>query len=114
MISLRAANVGSPVEPARRSPLRRALAIIGRAGRRAVVPPQIELDRPLTDCSECGEDHVCPVEWDEVDDAHWWIRLRCADCESCREVVLADEDAAELGRLLTAQVAMIDEAAGRL
>jgi hypothetical protein len=27
--------------------------------------------------AEPGSDFVVPVDWEEADDTHWWIRLRC-------------------------------------
>ena len=32
-----------------------------------------------------------PVWWEEADDEHWHMLLRCAQCETYRDVVVGDE-----------------------
>jgi uncharacterized Zn finger protein len=64
----------------------RALRLV-RALRRGGRP------RPLVDCEHCGRDFVSPVEWHELDDARWWVRVRCGECGRAREVVIDDEQA---------------------
>ena len=44
----------------------------------------------LTICRGCGSGYVIPTDWSEQGDAAWWIRLRCGECESVREVVVSD------------------------
>jgi hypothetical protein len=68
----------------------------------------------LIECLNCRTDHVCPVDWDEVGDAHWWIRLRCGACGVWREVVTTDEEAAALDRALSRQTATIARALEQL
>jgi hypothetical protein len=67
----------------------------------------------LVDCVACRLDFVCPVAWEETDDTHWWIRLRCGACGASREIVIADEEAAVLERALDEQVASIRDALAR-
>src|SRR4051812_11978337 len=54
------------------------------SGRRSPAAP----DGRLIDCVACGTDYVCAVDWEETDDVHWWIRLRCGVCGTVREVVV--------------------------
>jgi len=37
-------------------------------------------------CRVCHEDYVVPVWWEEIDDECWHMLLRCAQCETYREV----------------------------
>ena len=32
-------------------------------------------------CPECEQSLVYPVEWDEADETHWEVALRCPNCE---------------------------------
>jgi hypothetical protein len=43
---------------------------------------------------------VCVIDFEEDDDRHWWIRLRCGDCDVWRDVIASDAEAAELDRAL--------------
>jgi hypothetical protein len=53
----------------------------------------------------CGSDRTCIVEAEEEDERHWWIRLRCAECEVWRDVIATDAQAQALDRaLMTAEV----------
>jgi hypothetical protein len=45
----------------------------------------------LHQCCLCRADSVVPVAWDEADDDHWHMLLRCAECETYRDVVVSDE-----------------------
>jgi hypothetical protein len=68
----------------------------------------------LIDCVACGTDYVCAVDWEETDDVHWWIRLRCGACGTVREVVVADDDAGQLDRALSVHTAMMERALAQL
>lgn len=58
-------------------------------------------------CSCCGSDFVVPVEWEEADDTHWWIRLRCGECGHVRQVTVEDDVAQRFDRALeTSMVAL--------
>jgi hypothetical protein len=57
---------------------------------------------PLVECPACGSDRACLVDSSEEDETHWWIRLRCAECEVWRDVIATDEEANELDRALMA------------
>jgi hypothetical protein len=83
-----------------RRPIRSALArllrsIPGEWGRRPG-------PAPLVACPACGSDRACLVDSSEEDETHWWIRLRCAECEVWRDVIATDEEANELDRALMA------------
>lgn len=39
------------------------------------------VERDLHVCPECTSDLVYPVAWEEADEAHWSISLRCPNCE---------------------------------
>ena len=45
----------------------------------------------LHQCVLCHAEYVVPVRWDEDDDDHWKLLLRCAECETYREVVVAND-----------------------
>jgi hypothetical protein len=49
-------------------------------------------------CRSCRAALANPVDWHAVDESRWWIRLRCGECMSSREVVVSDEAAARLER----------------
>jgi hypothetical protein len=42
-------------------------------------------------CCLCHADCVVPVTWDEEDDLHWRMLLRCAECETYRRVVVGND-----------------------
>ena len=54
----------------------------------------------LTICQSCGSDFVIPTEWAEHDPTTWWIRLRCGECGSGREVVVSDATASRYDQRL--------------
>lgn len=35
----------------------------------------------MQDCPECRRDLVYPTEWWEASGTHWWVTLRCPECE---------------------------------
>jgi hypothetical protein len=41
----------------------------------------------------CGKDRVFPVDWREVGSTHWWVHLRCPECEWLGEVALTQDEA---------------------
>jgi hypothetical protein len=52
----------------------------------------------LHQCHLCHDDYVVPVWWEEVDGACWHMLLRCAQCETFRDVTVADDVAKAYGR----------------
>ena len=52
--------------------------------------PQVE-ERDLHICPDCDSNLVYPVQWEEADESHWHITLRCPNCEHCEEGVFGQE-----------------------
>jgi hypothetical protein len=44
-------------------------------------------ERDLHLCTDCSSDLVYPVQWEEADESHWHIALRCPNCERTEEGV---------------------------
>jgi len=44
----------------------------------------------LETCLMCGRDYVYPVDWESVEGDHWWMLLRCGECDTWREVTVSD------------------------
>jgi hypothetical protein len=80
--------------------LRRALARLRRSlpGEWGLPPGAA----PLIECPACGSDRACLADSAEEDETHWWIRLRCAECEVWRDVVATDAEAKALDHALMA------------
>jgi hypothetical protein len=53
--------------------------------------PQKGLERDLHVCPDCQSDLVYPVAWEEADESHWSITLRCPNCEWAEEGVYAQD-----------------------
>ena len=45
----------------------------------------------LQECPVCHDDYVVPVWWEGLEGDRWHMLLRCAQCETYREVVVADD-----------------------
>ena len=43
--------------------------------------PARYVEQDLHVCPECSSELVYPVAWEEADEAHWSITLRCPNCE---------------------------------
>jgi hypothetical protein len=52
--------------------------------------PQVE-ERDLHICPSCDSNLVYPVQWEEADETHWQITLRCPNCEHGEEGVFGQE-----------------------
>jgi hypothetical protein len=52
----------------------------GAAPEAPAAPPA----RPISVCDECGSDLVYPLDWQEADDHHWEMTLRCPECQTVR------------------------------
>jgi hypothetical protein len=48
-------------------------------------------ERTLHICPGCDSNLVYPVQWEEADESHWQITLRCPNCEYCEEGVFGQE-----------------------
>ena len=49
-------------------------------------------------CHFCHDDFVVPVWCEEVDDEQWHMLLRCAQCETYRDVIVGNDLAAAYER----------------
>ena len=54
--------------------------------------PQPGVDQDLHVCPECSSELVYPVAWEEADESHWSITLRCPNCEWAEDGVYAQDD----------------------
>jgi hypothetical protein len=72
---------------------------VGRLTRRA---QSAQAERRLERCAMCRRDFVNPVDWEPAGPEHWWLLLRCGECETWREVTVTNAVArrydAELNR----------------
>jgi hypothetical protein len=89
-------------------------AVLAYLSRRRVAAAADAPAAGLIECPSCRTDYVCPVEWEEVDETHWWMRLRCGGCGVWREVVANDEEAAGFDAALARQTASIERALAQL
>jgi hypothetical protein len=48
-------------------------------------------ERDLHICPGCESNLVYPVQWEEADESHWQIALRCPNCEYAEEGVFGQE-----------------------
>jgi hypothetical protein len=55
------------------------------------VQPEKGLERDLHVCPECSSELVYPVAWEEADETHWSISLRCPNCEWAQEGVYVQD-----------------------
>ena len=70
-----------------------AIEAIEPALEQAPPAPALETgtERDLHLCPGCRSDLVYPVAWEEADESHWSISLRCPDCEWSEEGVYAQD-----------------------
>ena len=64
----------------------------------------------LHQCCLCHDDFVVPVWWEETDDERWHMLLRCAQCETYRDVVVGTDVVAAYERELQRGAATLDRA----
>ena len=65
-------------------------------------------------CMHCDSDAVHPVEWRESGDEHWWMHLRCGECEAEREVTVTNAAAERFGDDLDAAEREIERVVAQL
>ena len=63
-----------------------AAASAAAAAPAPAVEPKVE-ERDLHVCTGCRSTLVYPVQWEEADESHWHITLRCPNCEHREEGV---------------------------
>jgi hypothetical protein len=77
-------------------------------------PVDMARKRPLLMCPECGSDRACPVDWAEAGENHWWLLIRCGECEAWIQATIGNEQAAALDVQLDCQQAQIADALAAL
>ena len=70
--------------------------------------------RPLLMCPECGSDKACPMDWAEAGEHHWWLLIRCGECEAWIQATIGNHLAAALDIELDRQQAQIADALAEL
>jgi hypothetical protein len=81
-----------------------------RPGARPAPRPGPGLDA----CLACGSPYVVPVGAEVDGDSHWWLRLRCGECEEVRELIVPNETAQRFEAGLGAEVAALARLAERV
>ena len=97
--------------------MRRALKALGRAFgpvRVADALPAAPQGFDLLACPLCEHGTLCPMDWGIADDTHWWITMRCPECDVWSEIVVTNEQAAVLDRVLDRQMAEMSAELHRL
>jgi hypothetical protein len=69
---------------------------------------------PVLACPACGSDRICPIEWAPAGDLHWWLLLRCGECQAWVQGTVGNDHAAALDVELDRQQAEIADAAAAL
>jgi hypothetical protein len=65
-------------------------------------------------CQFCGRDFVNPIEWTEAGENHWWMLLRCGECETFREVTVSNAVAERFDVELDRRAGLVSRAAQKL
>ena len=77
-------------------------------------PVEVSRKRPILLCPECGSDKACPMDWAEAGDHHWWLLIRCGDCDAWIQATIGNSLAAALDVELDRQQAQIADALAAL
>ena len=77
-------------------------------------PAPMHRRHPVLACQACGSDRICPIDWETAGDDHWWLLLRCGECQSWVQGTVGNEQAAALDIELDRQQAEIADAAAAL
>ena len=51
-----------------------------------------QTDRDLHLCPECESDLVYPTTWEEADEKHWQVSLRCPNCEHFEQGIYSQDE----------------------
>jgi hypothetical protein len=78
-----------------------------RRTRTKPLPVETARKRPLLMCPECGSDRACPIDWSEAGPDHWWLLIRCGECEAWIQATIGNSLAAALDVELDRQQAQI-------
>jgi transcription elongation factor Elf1 len=68
----------------------------------------------LETCPLCGRDFVNPVAWEPADASHWWMLLRCGECDAWQEITVSDAEAQRFDVELDRRADVLARAAARL
>ena len=49
-------------------------------------------ERELHVCERCESDLVYPTTWEEADEAHWQVSLRCPNCEHYEQGIFSQDE----------------------
>jgi hypothetical protein len=64
---------------------------VEHAGGAETAQPQRE-ERDLHTCEKCESDLVYPTTWEEADEHHWQVSLRCPNCEHYEQGVFSQDE----------------------
>jgi hypothetical protein len=64
---------------------------VGRTAAETAPAPQRE-ERELHLCEGCSSDLVYPTEWEEADERHWQVTLRCPNCEHSESGIFSQDE----------------------
>src|SRR5215212_3503008 len=62
------------------------------AARETAQPQPQRTERELHVCERCESDLVYPTTWEEADEKHWSVSLRCPNCEHFDEGVFSQDE----------------------
>ena len=65
-------------------------------------------------CPECGSETACPLLWAEAGEHHWWLLIRCPDCDAWVQATIGNQLAVVLDIELDRQQAQIAAALAEL
>jgi hypothetical protein len=78
------------------------------------VPAPTPARKPVLACPACGSDRICPTDWAPAGEQHWWMLLRCGECQSWVQATIGNEVAAALDVELNRQQTEIADALATL
>ena len=85
-----------------------------RRTREKPAPIEAARKRPLLMCPACGSDKACPMDWAEAGEHHWWLLIRCPECDAWVQATIGNQLAAVLDVELDRQQAQIAAALAEL
>jgi hypothetical protein len=54
--------------------------------------PPVRETRELHICENCDSDLVYPTTWEEADERHWQVALRCPNCEHVDQGIFSQDE----------------------
>jgi hypothetical protein len=63
---------------------------VDRPAAEPVAPKRDE--RELNVCPHCESDLVYPTEWEEADERHWQVAIRCPNCEHSEQGIFSQDE----------------------